>query len=200
MAGDANNCARLPNLNYSKAQGLKMHSACTQCNILKSIEYYYYGHALLATSHGNTAVSVASCLLLSQKKRGFHKIPPVILGTGNGRANFMGAWHFVVLSAGKPHAHKIPPFRGGVVGFLEGGGVEVPILFLWAWGFLRLSDLLNRFLNQRSSPGRRSKSQYELARTERDCHRHRREGQPAGTGHNSPSAQSSVSPKTLIWI
>ena len=37
----------------------------------------------------------------------------------------MGAWHFLVLSAGKPHAHKIPRFREGV----WKGVVEVPILF-----------------------------------------------------------------------
>ena len=46
-------------------------------------------------------------------------------GAGNGYANFMGAWHFLVLSAGKPHAHKILRFRGGeggCQGFLEGGG------------------------------------------------------------------------------
>ena len=37
----------------------------------------------------------------------------------------------------KPHAHKIPPFRGGVVAILEKGGVEVPILLLRAWGYFR---------------------------------------------------------------
>ena len=42
----------------------------------------------------------------------------------------MGAWHFLVLSAGKkkkpmlenPHANKFPPFRGGVLGFFRRGG------------------------------------------------------------------------------
>ena len=49
----------------------------------------------------------------------------------------MGAWHFFVLSAGSPHAHKILLLGGGGGwGFLEGGGgVEAPILFLWPWGF-----------------------------------------------------------------
>ena len=32
----------------------------------------------------------------------------------------MGAWHFLVLSAGKAHAHKIPRFRGGGVFFWKG--------------------------------------------------------------------------------
>ena len=46
----------------------------------------------------------------------------------------MGAWHFLVLSAGKPpHAHKIPPFRGGgVVGVsknLVRGGRKCQLYF-----------------------------------------------------------------------
>ena len=44
-------------------------------------------------------------------------------GPGNGCADFMGALDFLFLSAGKPHAHKIPRFffrDGGE--FLEGGG------------------------------------------------------------------------------
>ena len=56
----------------------------------------------------------------------------------NGCANFVGAWHFLVCSE-SPHAHKIHRFRGdgGECFFLEGGGVEVPILFLWARGSFR---------------------------------------------------------------
>ena len=38
----------------------------------------------------------------NQKKRGVHKISARNSGAGNGCANFMGAWHFSVLSAGKP--------------------------------------------------------------------------------------------------
>ena len=34
----------------------------------------------------------------------------------------------------KTHVHKIPPFRGGGILGLGGGG-ECPILFLWARGF-----------------------------------------------------------------
>ena len=51
-------------------------------------------------------------------------------GAGNGCANFMGAWHFLVLCAEKPQgAHENPPFRGEVLDFLEGGcgGVN----FIW---------------------------------------------------------------------
>ena len=44
---------------------------------------------------------------------------------------FYGRLEKCVLSAGKNHVRKIPPFRGG--GFTGGGGV--PILFLWARGF-----------------------------------------------------------------
>ena len=50
---------------------------------------------------------------LYQKKRDVHIISARNSGAGNGCADFMGASHFLVLSAGNPHAHKIPPFRGG---------------------------------------------------------------------------------------
>ena len=50
----------------------------------------------------------------------------------------MGAWHFLVLSAGEnPHAHKNSLFFWA--GELEMGG-EVPILFLWARGCFRLIE------------------------------------------------------------
>ena len=63
--------------------------------------------------------------------------PPVILGPEMAAPNFMGAWHFLVLSAGKlPMPIKFLLLGGGgVVGFSGGGGVEVPILFLCARGF-----------------------------------------------------------------
>ena len=53
-------------------------------------------------------------------------------GAGNGCANFMGASKKCVLSAGKKHVHKIPPFRGGgVFGFFfwGGGGWECRFYF-----------------------------------------------------------------------
>ena len=43
-------------------------------------------------------------------------------GARNGCANLLGGWDLLVLSAGKPHAHKIPPFRGGSGLFYKGGG------------------------------------------------------------------------------
>ena len=43
---------------------------------------------------------------------------------------------------------NIPPFRGGGgVGFFRRGGVEVPILFLWAWGFFR--ERVLRFMGRK---------------------------------------------------
>ena len=64
------------------------------------------------------------------------RFPPVILGP-EVAAPILWApgfffWFFLLEN---PHAHKIPPFRGGGVGFFWKGGVEVPILFLWARGF-----------------------------------------------------------------
>ena len=51
----------------------------------------------------------------------------------------MSAWHFLVLSAGKPHAHKIPPFGGGCWGFLErGGGWKCQFYFMGAGIFPNL--------------------------------------------------------------
>ena len=74
-----------------------------------------------------TAIMLGLPLFLHffQKEPDVHHFSARDSGAGNGCANFVGAWHFLVLSAGiAPHAHKIPRFRGGggVVGFLEGGG------------------------------------------------------------------------------
>ena len=52
-------------------------------------------------------------------------------GAGNGCANFMGAWKNCILSAGTPHAHKIPRFKGWVF-FWRGGSAD---FILWARGF-----------------------------------------------------------------
>ena len=41
-------------------------------------------------------------LSISQKKRDVHKISARNSGAGIGYAIFLGAWHFLVLSAGKP--------------------------------------------------------------------------------------------------
>ena len=69
------------------------------------------------------------------------KFPPVILGPEMAAPILWAPGIFWFFLLENPHAHKIPPFRGGgFLGFfvfLEGGGVEVPILFLWAWGFFR---------------------------------------------------------------
>ena len=77
-----------------------------------------------------------------QKKRDVHKLSARNSGAGNGCANFMGAWHFLVLSAGKPHAHKIPPFRGGS-GFFRRGGGTANFIFMGARNFLILRSLPN---------------------------------------------------------
>ena len=70
--------------------------------------------------------------------RGVHKISARNSGAGNGCANFMGAWHFLGSFCWKtPMPIKFLLLGGGFWVFLE-GGVEVPIIFLWAWGFFRL--------------------------------------------------------------
>ena len=62
--------------------------------------------------------------------------PPAILGPEMA-APILWAPGIFGLSAGKPPCPQNSSFRGGVVVFLKGEGVEVPILFLWAWGFFR---------------------------------------------------------------
>ena len=61
---------------------------------------------------------------LTQKKRKS--------GAGNCRADFMGAWHFLVLSPGKPPCPQILLLGGGgVLGFLErGGGRSANFIFM----------------------------------------------------------------------
>ena len=65
-----------------------------------------------------------------QKRRGVHKISARNSAPGNGCANFMGAWHFLVLSAGKPPCPQNSPFRGGFWVFLEGGGGSANFIFM----------------------------------------------------------------------
>ena len=65
------------------------------------------------------------------------KFPPAILGLEIAAPILWAPGIFWFFLQENPHAPKIPPFRGGVLGFFKRGGVEVPILFLWAWGFFR---------------------------------------------------------------
>ena len=68
--------------------------------------------------------------------------PPEILGPEMAASILWAPGVFWFFLLENPHAHKIPCFRGGrVLGFSRGGGLEVPILFLWAWGFFRLYDM-----------------------------------------------------------
>ena len=69
------------------------------------------------------------------------KFPPIILGPEMAAPILWAPGIFAFFLLENPHAHKIPPFRGGVLGFSRRGGVEVPILFLWAWGFFRFKGL-----------------------------------------------------------
>ena len=76
-----------------------------------------------------------------KKKRGVHKISARNSGAGNGRAHFMGAWHFGVISAGKPPCPQNSSFYGGVVGFLEGGGGSADFIFMGVGIFPTLGSL-----------------------------------------------------------
>ena len=57
------------------------------------------------------------------------KFPPVILGPEMAAPILWAPGIFWFFLLENPHAHKIPPLRGGGVGFFRRGGVEVPILF-----------------------------------------------------------------------
>ena len=78
--------------------------------------------------------------VLSSKKPHVRNFSARNSGAGNGRANFMGAWDFLLLSAGKPHAHIILPFWGGVLGFFRrGGGGSASFIFMSVGIFLMKS-------------------------------------------------------------
>ena len=78
------------------------------------------------------------------------KFPPVILGPEMAAPILWAPGIFWFFLLENPHAHKIHRFRGGVVGFFRRGGVEVLILFLWAWGFFRMSRKQNRKFSARN--------------------------------------------------
>ena len=69
------------------------------------------------------------------------KFPPAILGPEMAAPILWAPGIFGPFLLENPHAHKIPPFRGGSCFFWKGGGVEVPILFLWARGFFRMKTI-----------------------------------------------------------
>ena len=67
------------------------------------------------------------------------KSPPAILGR-KCRANFMGAWHFLVLSATRPPMPiKFLLLGGGFWTFLEGGGWKCRFCFYGRGDFLSLN-------------------------------------------------------------
>ena len=75
-------------------------------------------------------VDISDVKHLVQKKRDVHKISACNSGSGHGCANFMGAWHVWFFLLENPHAHNIPPFRGGCWGFLEGGDGSANFIFM----------------------------------------------------------------------
>ena len=76
-----------------------------------------------------------SCII--QKNPRVRKIFVRNSGAGNGCANFMDAWKNASALQEKPMSIKFLVLGGGwVFWVLGGGGGEVPILFLWARGFL----------------------------------------------------------------
>ena len=69
-------------------------------------------------------------VMFNQKKRDVHKISTRNSGAGNGCADFMGAWHFLVLSAGKPPMPIKFLLLGGVLGFFLWGGGSSNFIFM----------------------------------------------------------------------
>ena len=58
--------------------------------------------------------------------------PPAILGPEMGVPILWAPGIFCFFLLENPHAHKIPPFKGGCWGFLEGGKREVFLLTVGA--------------------------------------------------------------------
>ena len=74
-------------------------------------------HDLSNTKTTILGATPGAILGIDSEKRDVHKSSACNSGAGNGRADFMGAWHFLVLSAGKP----LMPIKF----LLLGGGVGV---------------------------------------------------------------------------
>ena len=103
---------------------------------------------------------------LFQKKHDVHKISARNSGAGNGCANFIGAWHFLVLSAGKtPMPIKFLLLGGGCWGFLEGGAWKCQFYFYGRGDF---SD----FWSVCQSVSERRKACFCQARVPHRCFRH----------------------------
>ena len=58
------------------------------------------------------------------------KFPPVILGPEMAEPILWAPGIFWLFLLENPHAHKIPPFRGGVLGFFRRGGGSANFIFM----------------------------------------------------------------------
>ena len=65
------------------------------------------------------------------KRKAYCHAAPILWVPGTG-----SAWFFLLENL---HAHETPRFRGVFRFSLEGAGAQVPILFLWARGFFRIT-------------------------------------------------------------
>ena len=74
--------------------------------------------------------SVRHCALPIRKSVVSIKFPPAILGPARAAPILWAPGIFWFFLLENPHAHKIPPFRGGVVVFLEGGGGSANFIFM----------------------------------------------------------------------
>ena len=85
------------------------------------------------------------------------KFPPAILGPEMAAPILWAPGIFAFFLQENPHAHKIPPFRGGVVGFFGRGGGSVNFIFMGvgifpSYGFNQLSGLARISLSKAQFP------------------------------------------------
>ena len=109
-------------LNSPERRTTTMCPRCPKCQALKTPAKHF---------------SNVFCQFLRRKRKPYvRNFSARNSGAGNGCANFMGAWHFLFFLLENPHAHKFPPFSGGL-GVCWRGGVEVPFFMgVGIWGFL----------------------------------------------------------------
>ena len=113
-------CRHLLSLRYRIVIPVAMRNVVTPCLLTTTSEHVQTTPSPKLDKRAQIQ-ALSGCSTLYQRKPHVGNFSARNSGARNGCTNFMGAWDLSFFSLENPYAHKIPRFRGGVVGFFGGG-------------------------------------------------------------------------------